>query len=51
MPGEFGCYQPGWFWVQVEMSVLDLSSGKDTLTRKWGQFFQAFAPVAKGYLV
>lgn len=47
MPGEFGSFQPGWFWVQVEMSALDLASGKDTLTRKWGKFFHAFVPVAK----
>jgi hypothetical protein len=47
MPGDFGSYQPGWFWVQVEVSALDLASGRDILTRKWGQFFQAFAPVAK----
>ncbi len=47
MPGEFGSFQPGYFWVQVEMSALDLASGKDTLTRKWGQFFFTFAPVAK----
>jgi hypothetical protein len=47
MPGQFGNYQPGWFWVQVEMSVLDLAGGKDALSRKWAEFFHAFAPVAK----
>jgi hypothetical protein len=47
MPGEFGSYQPGWFWVQVENSALDLASGKHPLTQKWGQFFRAFTAVAK----
>jgi hypothetical protein len=47
MPGQWGYYQPGWFWAQVQMTAVTLASGKNELTRKWGTVFEVLSPIAR----
>lgn len=47
MSGEFGSYSSGYFYTQMEIAAEDCKSGSDQLTRLWGDFFEAFYPVAK----
>lgn len=46
MSGEFGSYSSGYFPYQMEVAAEDCLGGRDELTRLWGKFFTAFAPVA-----
>lgn len=47
MSGEFGTYHvSGYFHYQIEVAADDCLQGGGEITRLWGEFLNAFVPVA-----
>ena len=46
MSREFGSYISGYFHQQIEQGAKDCLAGRDDITKLWGEFLEAFYPIA-----
>ena len=47
MSGEFGSYEGGYFWYQMENASIDCLKSDNDITKLWGEFLKEFAPIAR----
>jgi hypothetical protein len=47
MSGEFGSYEGGYLWYQIELAANDVRGGSDKSTRAWADFFAVLVPLAR----
>lgn len=47
MSGEFGSYNSGYFWAQMQYAAEDCRDGQHEITRLWGEFLAEFEEIAR----
>ncbi len=47
MSGEFGSYERGYFYYQIETGANDCLNGRAEITRKWGKLLKDFSSIAR----